>query len=236
MNFFGNSVFIMGNRKIISSSSECGVGEKRTFDETKTEKIVDIDSISIDSVSADVTVMVKNTPDITVHFSGWVSNMSGNVKFDTSVVERELQVKLYITGNMITGNLKINITVPSEMIFKSFTFNSKSADLEILDKLYAKRISINTMSGDVTGEMQFEDVFAKTMSGDIDIVAFAKDYTSMKLLTMSGDIDIKLNNFGKVMFRTKTMTGDIRNRFEQNNDGCTADIELSTMSGDIKIK
>lgn len=220
---------------ITSSGNDIG-GKKRNYDETRTEKAADVDSISINSVSTDVTVMVKNTSDITVNFSGGLSENSCDIKFDTKVINRKLLVTLNMDGNIIGGNLKINITVPSEVIFKEFAFNSKSGDLEILGKLSAKQISVNTMSGDVSGEMQFENAFVKTISGDIDMEAFGKGFTSIKLHSISGDISLELNNFGNVSMKTKTVSGDVKNRFKQKSEGYTATLDVNTVSGDIKIK
>lgn len=234
--FFGNtnSVTIIRNGQVISAGDECG--EKRTFDEVKKEHAHDIDSISIDCVCGSVTVMEKNTSNITVHFSGTATVVGDDLKFSAEVINRELRVKLKTRGNIIGGNLKINITIPSEKTFEKFSFESKSADLEILGRILTKEFEIETMSGDISGEVSFKNAFVKTMSGDIDLEIFAKDDVTLKSTSMSGDISVKLHNIGRVTLNTKCMSGDVINRHKESTDGYMAKIDASTMSGDIKIK
>lgn len=229
-----NSVTIIRNGQVISAGDECG--EKRTFDEVKNEHANDVDSLSIDCVCGSVTVMEKNTSNITVHFSGTATVVGDDLKFSAEVVNRELRVRLKTKGNIIGGNLKINITIPSEKTFKKFSFESKSTDLEILGRVLTREFEAETMSGDVSGEVSFKNAFVKTMSGDIDLEILAKDDVTLRSTSMSGDISARLHNIGRVILNTKSMSGDVTNRHNESTDGYTANIDASTMSGDIKIK
>lgn len=75
----------------------------------------------------------------------------------------------------------------------------------------------------------------KTMSGDVDIFINAISNVELEVSTMSGDIEAELQNIGHVNLSSSTMSGTTKNR-HNSTVGYTANVDLSTMSGDIKIR
>ena len=52
---------------------------------------------------------------------------------------------------------------------------------------------------------------------------------------MSGDVSAEFNNIGHINLSTSSMSGDVRNRHKESR-GYNADVYISTMSGDIRIR
>ena len=62
-----------------------------------------------------------------------------------------------------------------------------------------------------------------------------KSLTKRKQKIMSGDVTAAFINIGHINLYTKTTTGDVRNRHKEGK-GYTANVDVYTMSGDIKIR
>ena len=52
---------------------------------------------------------------------------------------------------------------------------------------------------------------------------------------MSGYVSAEFNNIGHINLSTSSMSGDVRNRHKESR-GYNADVDISTMSGDIRIR
>ena len=73
------------------------------------------------------------------------------------------------------------------------------------------------------------------MSGDIELCIDATNDISVKVSTMSGDVSAEFNNVAHINLSTSSMSGDVKNR-HKGSKGYTADVDISTMSGDIRIR
>ncbi len=73
------------------------------------------------------------------------------------------------------------------------------------------------------------------MSGDVELYIDAKENISVGISTMSGDVSAEFSNVGYIDLSTSSMSGNIRNR-HKGATGYTANVDISTMSGDIRIR
>lgn len=227
--FSGNNVTIV-NGRVISGG---GTAKSQKFDERKSEDCSNIDKITIDSTVADVNVSVSNSSKIEAHFYG-EAEIDGDVNFDVRVVNRELRITLQFTGNCFNGNLKLDITVPQKT-FKVISAKSSSADITLNEGVSTDYLKVKTQSGDLETNATFNNVSVSTMSGDIELCIDATNDISVKVSTMSGDVSAEFNNVAHINLSTSSMSGDVKNRYK-GSKGYTADVDISTMSGDIRIR
>ena len=131
--------------------------------------------------------------------------------------------------------MKLDISIPNNQ-YNLIKVESASANISLSECISAKRIELNTSSGDVITDATFVEANISTMSGDVELYINSNEDISMDISTMSGDISIQVDNIDSIDFSTSTMTGDIRNKHEGSLGGYNAKGELSTMSGDIIVK
>ena len=228
--FLGGSVTIVNGRIIKGGEN----GKHQKFDEKKVEDCRNIDKIAINSTFADVNVSVSNSSKVEAHFYG-EANLDGDVNFDVRVVNSELRITLKFTGNCFNGNLKLNITIPQK-IFKVISVKSSSADVILNEGVSTDYLQVNTQSGDLETYATFNTVSASTMSGDIELYIEAIKDINVNISSMSGDITAEFSNIGYINLYTNSMSGSVRNRHKEVKDGYNADVDISTMSGDIRIR
>ena len=228
--FLGGSVTIVNGRIIKGGENK----KKKKFDEKKVEDCRNIDKIAINSTFADVNVSVSNSSKVEAHFYG-EANLDGDVNFDVRVVNSELRITLKFTGNCFNGNLKLNIAIPQK-IFKVISVKSSSADVILNEGVSTDYLQVNTQSGDLETYATFNTVSASTMSGDIELYIEAIKDINVNISSMSGDVTAEFNNIGYINLYTNSMSGSVRNRHKEVKDGYNADVDISTMSGDIRIR
>ncbi len=227
--FTGNNVTIVNGRVIGGNET----GKFQQFDERKVVDCSNVDKITIDSTVCDVNVSASNSSKAEAHFYGGAT-VDGDVNFDVRVVNRELMITLRLTGNCYSGNLILDVTIP-QRTFKVITAKSLSADITLNAGVATDYLKVKTKSGDLETNATVGNVSVSTMSGDIDLYIDAVQDVSVEASTMSGDVSAELNNIGRINLSTSSMSGDVRNR-HRGNRGFTADVDISTMSGDIKIR
>ena len=227
--FSGNNVTIV-NGRVISGG---GTGKFQKFDERKVEDCSNIEKIAINSTFVDVNVSVSNSSKVEAHFYG-EANLDGDVNFDVRVVNRELRITLEFTGNCFNGNLKLDVTLPKK-IFKVISARSSSADIILNQGVSTDYLKVKTQSGYFESNATVNNVSVSTMSGDVELCIDATQDINAKISTMSGDVSAEFNNIGYINLSTSSMSGNVRNRFKGYN-GYIADVDISTMSGDIRIR
>lgn len=227
--FSGSNVTIVNGRVINGG----GTGKTKKFDERKSEDANNIEKIAIDSTMADVNVSVSNSSKVEAHFYGQ-ADIDGNIDFDVRMVNRELRITLKFTGNCYNGNLKLDVTVPQKT-FRAITAKSSSADITLGEGVSTDYIKVKTQSGDLETSATFTNASVSTMSGDVELYIDAKEDISVEISTMSGDVSAEFNNVGYIDLSTSSMSGDVRNR-HKGGTGYTANVDISTMSGDIRIR
>lgn len=227
--FSGNNVTIVNGRVITGG----GTGKLQKFDERKSKDSSNIDKIAVDSTFADVNVSVSNSSKVEAHFYG-EAEIDGDVNFDVRVVNRELKITLQFTGNCFNGNLKLDITIPHKT-FQLISAKSSSADITLNEGVSTNYLKVKTQSGDLETNATVNNVSVSTMSGDVELCIDATNDISVEVSTMSGDVSAEFNNIAHINLSTSSMSGDVRNR-HKGGKGYTADVDISTMIGDIIIR
>ncbi len=227
--FSGSNVTIINGRVVNGG----GTGKTQKFDEKKSEDANNVEKITIDSTFVDVNISASATSKIEVHFYGQ-ADVDGEVKFDVRLVNRELKITLNFTGNCYNGNLKLDVSVPHKT-FKAISAKSSSADITLSESVSTEHLKVKTQSGDLETGATFTNASVTTMSGDVELCINANKDIVVEISTMSGDVSTEFNNIGQVNLSTSSMSGDVRNR-HKGGTGYTADVEISTMSGDIRIR
>ena len=227
--FSGSNVTIV-NGRVISGG---GMGQKQKFEEIKTEDCRNIEKIVIDSTFCDVNVSVSNSSKVKAHLYG-EANVDGDFNFDVRTVNREFRITLELTGNCFNGNLKLDVTVPKKT-FKVISAKSSSADITLNEGVSTDYLKVKTQSGDLETNATVNNVSVSTMSGDVKLCINATQDINVEISTMSGDVSAEFNTIGYINLSTSSMSGDVRNRHKEIR-GYNADVDISTMSGDIRIR
>lgn len=227
--FSGKNVTII-NGQVVGEGAK---GELRDFDEKKSENADKIEKIAIDSAFAGVKVSASDTTEITAHFYGQAV-VDGELNFDFLTVGCELRISIIFKGSYCNGNLNLDIAVPDK-IFKAISAKSMSADVVLGENVSSERIDVETQSGNFETRATFVKAFASTMSGNIDIYIKAKTDIKAELSTMSGNVSAELSNLKNINLSTKTMSGNVNNYYKTEN-GYAADVDISTMSGNIRVR
>ena len=227
--YSGNTITIINGRVVNGGKT----GELKKFDEKKTEAADKVEKIKINSSSVDVNISASNSSNIETYFYG-LANVDGEIKFDVQLVNRELKITLEFEGSSYDGDLKLDVVVPYKT-FKMIFAKSSSADIILNEGVLTEQLKVETMSGDVEIEAMFNAISVTTMSGDVELYANANKDISVDISTMSGDVSAEFNNIGHINFNPNTTSGDVRNRHKERK-GYTANVDVYTMSGDIKIR
>lgn len=218
------------NGKVINGQN---TGNYRKIDETRLEYYCNVENINIDSTIADVNVSTSNIEKISVRLHG-EANLTGDVKLDVQNRSKTIYVSVKNTGSFSNSNLKLDIVLPYKL-FNEIYVNTMSADVIIDEGVCVNYIKVNSKSGDFASNIAFKRAEVNTMSGDIEIEINAKEDIFAELSTKSGDVNLDLKNIRYVNLLGKSMSGTVRNKHE-NSKGYIANLQVSTMSGDIMIK
>ena len=97
------------------------------FDERKSVSGRIVEEILIDSSIANVNISVSDLPNIQVHLHGQASIDGkiddGKIDFDFRIENHVLKTTLNFTGECSDNNLKLDVTVPKNKVFKVISVN-----------------------------------------------------------------------------------------------------------------
>ena len=226
--FLGNNSTII-NGQVISGS---GFGKPQKFNERKSEDCTNIEKITINSTFCNVNVSVSNSSKVEAHLYG-DANVDGEINFDVRVVNRELIITLEFKGKRFIGNLKLDVTVPQKT-FKVISANSSSTDFTLNKGVSTDCLIVQTQSGDLETNATLNSCIISTMSGDVEFCIDAVQDIHVKVSTMSGNVSTKFNNIGHINLYTHSVSGKTRN-YRKESGGYNADVNISTISGNIRI-
>lgn len=244
----GNDIAII-NGKVVGETKN-----RKKIDEKKSERASEIKKILINSSAIDVRISTSNTSNVDVNLHG-EAYVEGKIDFNVYVLDHELVVKADINGYGVFNELIIDIIVPENKLFEEINFKSSSADLEIGKSVYANCLKLESNSGDFTlhegvlvnklsvesssGDLETDATFTYasivTVSGDIELYTDAQNDIGIEIYTTSGDVNLQFNNIGKINVSKKTVSGSFKNKHKENGK-YNANLSVSTISGDIKIK
>ncbi len=253
--FFNGNVFsgsqVIINGRVINGG---GIGKLKKYDEKRSEEAINVEKLTIQSTIVDVNVYASKTSKVEAYFYGEAS-LDKDIKLDIERVDNEILVSLLYSGSCYGGKLNLNITVPYKR-FKAIVVKSASADVTLNKGVSAKNINVHASSGDVTlsegvsaqyikvktssGDIETDATFTKAdmsaTSGDIELYIDANNDIEVDISATSGDVSAEFNNISKMNLSTSVTCGDVKNRHRGGSSGYTANVDISTTSGDIKIK
>ena len=228
--FLENNVTIVNGRSISSG----GTSKARKFDERKAADCGNIKKIAINSMFFDVNVSVSKSSKVEAHFYG-EADMDGEIEFDVQVVDHELRITLDFTGNYFNGNPKLDVTIP-QRTFQVISARSLSANITLNEGVSTNYLKVIVQTGNLETRATANNVSISTSSGNVELCIDATQNINVEIFTMSGDVSAEFNNIGHMNLATKSMTsGDVRNLHKESS-GYTADVDISTMSGNITIR
>lgn len=249
--FSGRSVTIIQNRRAINAG---GMEKLKKYDEKRSEEAKNVEKVTIQSTIADVNVYASETSKVEAHFYG-EALLDKDIKLDIEHMGNEMLVSLQYSGNCYSGKLNLDITVPYKT-FKTVVVKTTSADVTLNKGVSAQNINVHALSGDVTlsegvsaqyikvktssGDIETDAKFTKAdisaTSGDIELYIDANNDIDVDISATSGDISAEFNNIGNMNLSTSVMSGDVKNRHRESKSGYTANVDISTTSGDIRIR
>ncbi len=227
--FFSENYLTNATKKI--SPDETNKPQK--FNETKTEDCSNIETIAIDSSVANINVFVSNSTNLTAHFYG-KAETDGNVNFIIKTKNNELKIIIQFTKNCRNANLKLNVIIPQKK-FNVISANTSSANITLNKGISANFLKVNTQSGNVKTSATFNNFSASTKSGNVKLCIDAIEDNNIDISTMSGNVSAEFYKIKHFNLSTKTMSGNVKNNHKKESNCYNANVNISTMSGDIKI-
>lgn len=211
------------------SSNKTNMNLKRqAVDETKNEKIDNINEISIDATISNINIIPEKRSDVEAHIYGEFSS-NASLEFKTQISGEKLNIYEKLASNLInTGNtdLKLDIYIPQDYS-KNLTIESSSGDISIKDSINLDKVVIKTKSGDMNiYNLKAASLEACATSGDFE----GKDITveTASINASSGDVNIENLNGD---LSGVVSSGDI----SVANPEFNYNMDLTVSSGDAKV-
>lgn len=204
-----------------------------TFDERKIEEARNIDKIVIDTPFANVNILPCDFSKVEAHLYGNVSS-DGNFEFDVHIERDELRINLKSIGSYVIGNLNLDLAIPYKT-FRLINVITSSGNVIIKKGVLAQKLKVKTMSGNLNAVIRSGAILANTMSGNVELYVNALEDVDISVSTMSGEVLTQLNNIGQLNCSTSSMSGRVQ-KMHKGKDGYTADVDISTMSGNVTIE
>lgn len=212
----------------IFNNSSC---KYRDISEEKVFSLDNIDLISINTTSYEVTIIPYDENELKVKLS---SNIQTNNNFNESQLKinkdrNEINIETYkITNNFIfnMNNGKLDIYIP-KTYNSSLDISTTSGD-GYIENLNLSSLNFSSTSGDLTlKDIEMNNFIFHSTSSDLDATNIILKDNNNKFNSTSGELN--LNNVrGNLSFNTTS--GDI------SCNKLLGDINGSTISGDIDIK
>ncbi|HAZ36325.1 MAG TPA: hypothetical protein DEF85_11015 [Clostridiaceae bacterium] len=203
--------------------------KRQTVDETKNEKIDNINEISIDATISSINVIPEKRSDVKAHVYGDFSS-NASLEFKTQISGEKLNIYERFTNNYSINirniDLKLDIYVPQDYS-KNLTIESSSGDISIKDIANLDKVVIKTKSGDMNiYNLKAASLEAYATSGSFG----GKDITveTASINASSGDINIENLNGD---LSGVVSSGDI----SVANPEFNHDMDLTASSGDAEV-
>lgn len=231
-NIFGKcSVVTYNGTTIVNGRKVSGKCKSKEFDERKEENTDNIEKIVIVSALTDINISASNSSKVEAHFYG-NATIDKDVNFEVKKINRQLRITVNYSGTCGNSNLKLDIKVPIEKMFKIYA-ESVSSNI-IVDELIAEHFGAQTVSGNVEIKAKLKDITVDTVSGNVDINIKANSDIKMRIETVSGNINLGLDNLEKIKLSSDSFNGYVGSH-NTDNTNYIANIKISTVSGIINF-
>lgn len=184
-------------------------------------------NVEISVISADTTIIFAHTDKVKVHYE--TGNASTTVSAEIRNGKLEIRENAQFFLSFLGGSWRkstLEITMPQKELDK-FTYNATSGDIEF-EGLTAKKIDLNSVSGNMSLGLFAEDIDINTVSGTISITNCTdKECDSLTIYSTSGDYNV--SGFHTRKFTIDTTSGDY------NLSGMSGECEINATSGSISV-
>ena len=222
---------------------------KTQIDDERTETLKGLDSMSIEAVSDSIELIPVDTNEVRIHYYGSYQTSNPDYRPEL-VVDRSsshLQIKIKYESGIkavsFSGDLKLDVYIPrqyagkleikstsgkvtiDELAVDRFEYTNVSGNLNV-NHIATKKASLNTTSGMVKLNGQFESFSFNTVSGEIS----SDDFRSLdtKLGTVSGGVKLS-GQPGNI--NANSISGKLQLKYDTFEN----DIESDSVSGDVII-
>ena len=163
---------------------------------------------------------------------------SGFYTDGTKAKGKDLQIELprALAGNLqqlklrtASGDLEV-----SGIKARSIFLTTASGDMEG-HHLSAEEMHVECVSGDAELELAAKRLFAKSVSGDLDLT-LRESPESLAVRSVSGDIEVRLPEGSACRLQHQSVSGDVHVRGIAGNVPGAPEYSFSTVSGDIEIR
>lgn len=169
-------------------------------------------------------------------FSGEIAiTISKTVDNGSSVMFIEIHLNKGSISGCSSKELTADVLIPNKLL-ENLSVVTDSGDVFVGESLlFIGDLSISTNTGYIESYAPFRVSFeASSESGDCDLFITARKNIAINFKTISGNFLAVLNNVGPVNLNASKTTGLIRNRHIEGL-GSSADISISSVTGDIRI-
>lgn len=171
-------------------------------------------------LNLDITVPNKTFKEITIRSS------SADVTLENGISAQNIKI------HTLSGDVNLNEGVWA----KYLKVHTSLGDVTLDEGVSSQYIEVRTSSGDIETEATFTTANISATSGDIELYIYANNDINVNVSATSGDISTKFDNIGHINLSARAMTGEVKNRHKEGDFKYTANVEVCTMSGDIRIK
>lgn len=197
------------------------------------------EGIQVKTTSGDIEVS-KDVSTVVLE----INTERGDIEIENVTSKKCIQIKsesgdIEIGSGIVTEAIKIDATsadidICSCISLQKLDVKTTRGDIEIGKCVFVKNLGIETKSGDVETEAKFVKATVNTHGGDVDLSTDAQQDITLDVTTTKGDVEIDLNHVGTLNLSPKTKSGDIECS-HVDRGGYTAEVNVTTISGDIEI-
>lgn len=220
-----------------------------------------IKELDIDWRSGQVEIKTHDQKEIVIEETGYQANrrLAYRLKKEKLSIRYDNKTWSFNIGiNLDSGRKRLTVYVPVDYEFKELEIDSISAEV-LVDKQQAKRLKVNSVSGDLKLFGDFEQVGIDTMSGDTQLtgkinrvtingisgestIGFLSRPQSLKVNTISGDVTVFVDREVGVRVEMESLSGKSNyamSGYKQGDhfivgDG-QAEFEINTVSGNLSL-
>lgn len=190
---------------------------------------------------------------------------SGNVNIINSGVENvEVETssgKINISEELLTKKVKLQTTtgdidIGAVEVSEELEVKTSSGKIDIGEVISCKKVKIQTTTGDIgidagmvhdelevktsSGKLKAyltcANSFVNTTTGDVEMRFNAKQDVKVKISTSSGKVITNFANISCMNLSTKSTCGEVKNCYRDSSSGYTANVDISTVTGNIEVK
>lgn len=203
--------------------------------EKRVEKNLEIKCIAVESTYTDVEICpLKATDDIQLVLYG-KARKNDNIEVETLIVGDGVLLIKVKNQNEEVNNVKLYVELPKSRYFEGISVKTDWAGINIKEGVFSEYISLTSNSGDIKTKADATKTKINSKSGNIKFYANPMRDIVVKISSSFGDIVTNFKNISNLQLDEKT-DGMVSKYFKEDPSGYNADVKISSIIGDIKIK